>query len=48
MTRRSLRSLLLRVARLLDDAAQKRAHPPARYSTAARELRDAAAKGIKA
>lgn len=40
--------MLVRIARLLDDAARGKPHPPTRYSTAARELRDAAAKGIKA
>jgi hypothetical protein len=47
MTRRSLRSLLLRIARVLDDAARKQ-QPPAKLISAAKELRDAAAKGIRA
>jgi hypothetical protein len=47
MTRRSLRTLLLRAARVLEQAAQK-PQKPVRLLTLARELHDAAVKGIRA
>jgi hypothetical protein len=45
VTRRSLRSLLLRLAHALD---QDKPLPMPKRKAFARELRDAAAKGIKA